>query len=754
MKKIRKNIKKILTVYLVGMLFVLGNARYTYGFPVAPTAPTYEGTEPVAPEVPSEPVTPPEEPTAPEAPVSPEVPTAPEAPVYDSEPSDTEDPAVNDEAGSDPLPEESVAAPETSTPTETPPAVSGTNIAPSIQSTGGEESSGSMGSAVIATGDADNTGTIINTGAENYLTVGEDGYDGGIIITSSGNGSNSVNNGSLIVDESTATSQVNTTNVVNNMNSVSNSGSNEASENMGDAEIVTGDANVTGTIVNSVNTNVDGIMVSEFNIVDDHIGDIILDFSSECISGCGDGEDITLANTDNGSDSVNTTGLEVNTNDITFQQNDANIENNMILEANTGDNEAEKNMGGVTIATGDANVEASIINFVNNNIAGDVVYAVVNIFGDLVGDIIIPEALLNACCGGSDITLANSGNGTDSVNTVNADIDNSQLIEQFNNAVIDNNLIFDANTGDNELSKVMGGDTGVTTGNAEIVTKVLNIANTNIIGGNAWLVIVNEAGKWIGKILGGDGTNLAGSEGFEFIVNDAGDVLAVNSGNGADSTNTTNLAVNNNETFTQINNANIVNNVKLSANTGGNEAEKNMNGSEIVTGDAKIVANIVNFVNNNIIGQGKLFVTVVNVFGSWLGDLVTPGHEKNVADESGTGGVSEPTASSGSTAGSTSNSSGNSSDPSDSSPSDENSVPVIAAGYIFNKARVLGRSIILSEETEGDSLLAEDSADMEAVSEALGKKSVKINLAYGLFLIPLALGYIIIRRRRLLLLNA
>jgi hypothetical protein len=34
---------------------------------------------------------------------------------------------------------------------------------------------------------------------------------------------------------------------------------------------------------------------------------------------------------------------------------------------------------------------------------------------------------------------------------------------------------------------------------------------------------------------------------------------------------------------------------------------------------------MVNFVNNNITGGGKLFVTVVNVFGSWLGNFVPPG---------------------------------------------------------------------------------------------------------------------------------
>ena len=32
--------------------------------------------------------------------------------------------------------------------------------------------------------------------------------------------------------------------------------------------------------------------------------------------------------------------------------------------------------------------------------------------------------------------------------------------------------------------------------------------------------------------------------------------------------------------------------------------------------------------NNNISGDGTLYITVVNVFGSWVGDFVSPGYEK------------------------------------------------------------------------------------------------------------------------------
>ncbi len=43
---------------------------------------------------------------------------------------------------------------------------------------------------------------------------------------------------------------------------------------------------------------------------------------------------------------------------------------------------------------------------------------------------------------------------------------------------------------------------------------------------------------------------------------------------------------------------------------------------------------MINFVNNNISGVGKLFVVLVNVFGSWTGDFVPPGVNKDPAPNS------------------------------------------------------------------------------------------------------------------------
>jgi hypothetical protein len=209
-------------------------------------------------------------------------------------------------------------------------------------------------------------------------------------------------------------------------------------------------------------------------------------------------------------------------------------------------------------------------------------------------------------------------------------------------------LVLDANTGDNYANANTGGDSTIQTGSANIDASVLNIANMNLVGGNWWLVIVNEAGKWIGKILGSpDGAYFAGSEDIEFIVDENGEVIAANTGNGPDSINVASASQESNTTVNQDNNAKIENNINLTANTGDNSASFNTGGdSSITTGDANIIANIVNFVNNNITGGGTLFVNVINVFGSWIGDFVSPGMEKesdqqHYADsDGGTGGSS------------------------------------------------------------------------------------------------------------------
>jgi hypothetical protein len=723
--------KKVLIILLTVSLLFVNNVSFALAQevniptpPPAPVAPTFPDSTNL--NIP----TPAPIPTAPPAPTLPPLPTPAPLPLNSPAAVNPYPAAHNNENNGNTTNNQTAD----STPVATPLSLAGNQ-------TGGQQSDGGSGGSVT-TGNATNSASVI-TQANDNASITPQTSNPGITIQNGGNGAESNNNSSATVADNNQTTQNNSATVINNLNQSSITGYNSASKNTGgNSTIQTGSANTSGTLITAVNTNVDGVAVSEFNIADDYNGDIILDFSSNCISGCG-GANGSISNTGNGSDSTNSAILAVQANNTTFQNNDATVENNMTLTSDSGYNKANRNTDGdSTITTGDANISANVLTFVNNNISGNVLYGVVNIYGDLVGDIVLPDSILQ------NANVSNVGNGAGSTNSANLNQTTNNTTSQFNTASIDNNINFGVTSGENDTSRNTDGSSSIQTGNASLTAQVLNVANTNVADGNMWLVIVNEAGKWVGRIIGApEGSNFAGSQGTEFSVGPNGEITATNAGNGADSTNTSNVSTTSNNSAEQINNANIVNNLNLNANTGHNEASRNTGGnSSITTGDAQIIANLVNFVNNNITGKGKLVVTVVNVFGSWLGDFVTPGHQKETVntnnDQHAIGGID--TTSINQTSDNTQNN---------------------------TQTNVIDNTPILGVAKKAKNLLAElggysDSVDSTSDQQAsvmgvttqavqaaqVANKTITINLAWILLLTPFILGIIIAKRRGKLLL--
>lgn len=726
MKKITK---KILATFAIFIVLSLNFSRYAY----AQEAVEPLVSAPAAPQAPAEPKAPaaPSAPELPKAPVSPIVPTTPAFPA----PSGTE--------VEDPTP--------TPAPTPTPEAE---NV--NQDTTGGQVGGGNTGvDSIIETGDATTDGAITNIGNTNIVASGSGSNllpgGSGTVLANDSNGAATTNSGVVNNNSATTTQQNNSANIVNNLSQNSSTGDNSNSSNTGGTSTInTGDANTSGTILNMVNTNAAGVVVSEFNIVDDYTGDYVLDFASNCIAGCIVG-DTVLTNTNNGSGSVNTGTIDSNENNATFQNNAVDIENNLVLDANTGDNRTDRNTGGdSTIQTGNANVAASVGNFANNNFAGNVYMGVVNIYGDLNGDIVLPEIPGCSTCGSSQINAADSGSGDGSDNLTTINNTDEYLLSQNNDANIVNNVNIDANTGENSTDRNTSGNNSIVTGEANLMANVVNIANNNIVGGDWWLVIVNEAGNWIGKILGSpEGTNMAASSGTEISSNPNGEITVSNNGNGSQSHNTGSINQSTSNATTQNNDANIVNNIDLGANTGNNSASRNTGGdNSITTGDANIILNIINFVNNNVAGNGRLFVTLVNVFGSWDGDFVTPGQENpdngNQEEQgNGTGGVANlPPTNSNSQSSNSSSDSGNS----NSSSSSGSQATVLGASTTANKYR-FGRSNANGQLASGvtdqkPSLVAEAKA-----ADDNNANRVNINLAWGLLLLPLYVVVRLLRRR-------
>src|SRR3990167_972350 len=215
-------------------------------------------------------------------------------------------------------------------------------------------SDGNVGNTFIDTGDVNSNGNIFTTANSNISEGGNCCGNGGIGVINDGNGSGSSNTGSATVSENNTTDQSNSASISNGLTGASVSGQNSASNNTGgDSFIDTGNASTTGTIITSANTNIDGVTVAEFNIVDDHVGDYILDFGAGCVSGC-DGFTGLAQNSNNGSNSNNNASINSDTNNITNQINDGVVNNDLYLTSDSGNNTASGNTGGDSyVTTGD-----------------------------------------------------------------------------------------------------------------------------------------------------------------------------------------------------------------------------------------------------------------------------------------------------------------------------------------------------------------------------------------------------------------
>lgn len=611
-------------------------------------------------------------------------------------------------------------------------------------STGGIDGGGNVGDTSVETGDANANGVVITSA--NTTTVSTDdpacgACTGEVSVTNSGNGSGSDNSATVNNNNNSTVVINNDANVQNNLDFDASSGYNNASSNVGDSEIITGDANVVVTVITDANQVELGVY--QFDVNGNQNGDIILDSGSSIAQNIG-----------NGSDSVNSSTINNTNTNVEAINNDGDIINNINIDTNTGYNSASKNTGGdSTIETGDANVVANVINSLNTVVDG--VMNVVNIFGDMIGNIVQPNApaltaAASECgCGlcSGDIAAGNIGNGTDSTNNATVNNTNTNTTNMTNNATVDNNLDLDGNTGGNSTSFNTGGESSIETGEVEVGANVVNIANVNVSAGDCspvYMVFINDvSGNWKGQILGAAvGTYFYTSSGEFYFVDSNGQLVAVNRNNGADSVNSSTINNTNTNTTDITNNGTITNNINISANTGNNEAGKNTGGnSSIETGDVGIVANVVNFINSNFSGR-KVVMTMVNVFGSWLGNFVPAGYGGDVPNPSAlaAGGLNssqDSSNSSGGPAGVNSNGGG------------QNTVSV--GGKILSAGKTIRG--LLSSSSSGNS---QDQSDSPTLTQSVTKyknyseldgSGITVPLRILLVMIPLAALTFILRRK-------
>lgn len=381
----------------------------------------------------------------------------------------------------------------------------------------------------------------------------------------------------------------NNANVSNSVSGNADTGNNEA-DNSKDSYIITGNAIVNANILNMANTNLTGSngAFDIMNMFSNLSGDVT-------IAGL---EDIFVKNDNCGIifDCIKSADIKNN--------NDADIENNVNLEANTGNNNSNNNSGGGNIFTGNAKAKANIINIVNTNINGrNYLFLVINSFSNWLGDLVLP---------GKDFFSQFFSLFDNTENLRNRESRQEINVNNSNNAIAENNVEVGANTGGNSTDGNSGEST-IITGNAKAETNISNMFNTNIYASNFFNLAVNVFGNWQGNVFSVPEQINSRNEDNSYTFTGENNP-AENNASSTEEIGKTEYNIENN------NDAKITNNVVVNANTGNNSANGNGKGGYIETGNAQAVANIFNMANTTIVGNNWMYA-IVNIFGDWHGDI-------------------------------------------------------------------------------------------------------------------------------------
>ena len=335
----------------------------------------------------------------------------------------------------------------------------------------------------------------------------------------------------------------------------------------GDA--TTGNATADATLVNSIASSSDvnsgNLQTFGYNINGTHNGDIVINPN----------DILTAMNADpTASQSTGTTTA----------QNNATIGNLVNLLAKTGNAKVSDNGIGGNATSGNALTEADIVNMIQDLVSSKGAFlGVININGDLNGNIDLPASVVNAL-------LAPTQTG----DTVSGDT------TATNNTNVNNNITLTALTGNAAVTN--NGVAGTaTSGNAKTILNELNLINSNIVGGNLLLVFVNVMGNWYGALL----SEPAGATTASLGGGITQDTLLPTSRTSA----TNNSTISNDVTLTSISgNATVANN--------------GVGGGDATTGSATAIADVANILGSQINLSGWLGILIINVFGTWNGSVV------------------------------------------------------------------------------------------------------------------------------------
>lgn len=343
-----------------------------------------------------------------------------------------------------------------------------------------------------------------------------------------------------------------------------------------------GNAEAVGNFLNMIQSSWDPTLgnVTVFNagLFGNFFGDIL--FNPEAIiSNTGPSSNNNITNDVNGN-------LNINVSDT------SNINNNIKLAAITGNATVSQNTNAGNAMTGNATTIANIINMINSSIAtGNSFIGTLDIYGNLVGDLLLPQSIL--------AQLKNTGPNSKN-NIANNNSSNVNLVGNNQNS-INNNLNLSASSGNAAVdSNTNAGN--ATTGSANTNAKQVNVIGKNSSGTKGLAVLVNVLGTWVGMLWDGSGTSSI-------------DGTGPNSSNNISNTNTLNLNANVDQTN------NITNNIELNSQTGNATVSNNTNAGNAKSGNASSAVNLLNMIDSNMAFTDWFGILFINVFGNWQGSF-------------------------------------------------------------------------------------------------------------------------------------
>jgi len=419
--------------------------------------------------------------------------------------------------------------------------------------------------------------------------------------------------------------------VQNKVDAINSTGFNSANFNSLNGQVFTGDAQTSLNLLNKLNSNMTGTgSFSVFDVYDTYVGNIVFQLAGDNVTQAFDNASGTVSkNAVTGADSTNNAVSESDFKVKEANGNDAKIENDIDLQAISGENTASFNTGDGLIQTGNATAVGNVVNMANTNLnVAQWLIGVVNIWGTMIGDIILPQEIASTSNTTATTYVGNEDTGALSTNNATYTSNTTASFENINDAAITSDIESSANTGNNTASVNTGGG-AVKSGDADVSVSNSTVANVNTVNEEetVWMIIVNQAGKWVGYILGQPWGATSASNALPVTQTESGGgtqtytTLVENTATGPMSDNNSSFTENSDTAVTNNNTASITNNITADADTGNNEAMYNTGAGIIDTGDAEVGLNIVNMVNTNVTAK-KFVAILVNVMGKFLGDII------------------------------------------------------------------------------------------------------------------------------------